>query len=1154
METPIALNTGQEIWFDVFFDAADAAPANELGQTFTDFAVFTASVNGRTSVSAIAEETPQIARFGATGWQTIKYTAGTSGEYTFGFAVINDALGGASRLYVDNVRFQNTLTFPLRDLASQRDGLGGTLQILVPRPIANDDVITVTADRPVSINVATQLLANDRDPDTFDGWRVIGIDQSASQGRVSLSSGQPIVYDPNGAYDALALGQNGIDTFRYTVDGGNGERAEATVTLIVRGVNDAPIARPDGVAAQEDGAPVAVDVLTNDDDIDTDDNASTLRLVSVAGEGATLQGRLVMYDPGDRLQSLGVGETTSQSIAYTVADRHGSLSTGELIVTVSGANDIPVAERDSGMTDQNTQVALGLTDNDSDVDRNDSLRVVMINGQPLSADNVVSLASGALVSLSTDGRLLFDPNGAYNQLPTGQSATTSFAYTVTDDQGGFADAEVTLTVIGLNDAPVATADLLDASEKGVTVYDAGQLIANDIEPDLGDQLRLIAINGEGARIEGAGIVFDPGLRFQSLSFGATTTQQFTYTVADLAGATAEGEISITIRGVNDAPIANDDSIETIEESDPASIAVLANDVDPDAGDELRVIAIDGSSIEPGGRVTLTSGSTITLQEDGTLAYDPGGAFDFLAFQQRTEEAFTYTVTDPHGGIASARVVLGISGVNDAPEAVDDVIGVITQNEMFTLNVLANDSDPDSTDFLRVVQVNGRDVRFDSQLFLQENDTALSDWVVVRENGDLTYNAGNRFNFLSAGESTQVTITYTIRDLLDARDTGNLAFEVTGINDAPEAVDDDGYGVDSATVLEFPGVGGVLSNDRDPDRFDFIRVSAVEGSAANVGREIELSSGALLTLNADGSFRYDPNEAFDSLRPSEIAFDTFSYSVSDEAGASDQATVTIQVQAEPNQPPTAVADEAMTDSDAAVRINVLANDRDPENANLKIIEVDPEHAAFVRINPDGTLTYDPSGRYDALAVGETTTDTFTYTVDDDLGGRARAQVTVTIVGTGTPALTAETIVESFEQPYGSLVTGWGIAPNIPDDDRPIRLGSTFSAFGQDLSGFAPTHFGNAVELRGEGIGIEPGQSRLETYLGLPATGLPNDLITPSDSHSGQTGDGSRCKFRKRHQYQSVFDGGGPGLRRSVDRFLRLELCFGREYYPQPTRCQ
>lgn len=99
----IHLEAGQSVWFDVFFDPP--TDANAFGsQPINDFAVITVGTGGKTTAVEFADAL-SVGGAGASGWKSLCYTAGTAGDYVFGFAVLNDGYdGGPSRLYVDNVR------------------------------------------------------------------------------------------------------------------------------------------------------------------------------------------------------------------------------------------------------------------------------------------------------------------------------------------------------------------------------------------------------------------------------------------------------------------------------------------------------------------------------------------------------------------------------------------------------------------------------------------------------------------------------------------------------------------------------------------------------------------------------------------------------------------------------------------------------------------------------------------------------------------------------------------------------------------------------------------------------------------------------------------------------------------------------------------
>ena len=107
--------------------------------------------------------------------------------------------------------------------------------------------------------------------------------------------------------------------------------------------------------------------------------------------------------------------------------------------------------------------------------------------------------------------------------------------------------------------------------------------------------------------------------------------------------------------------------------------------------------------------------------------------------------------------------------------------------------------------------------------------------------------------------------------------------------------DDAGTTNEDTVLNVPAAG-VLTNDTDPDAGDTKTVVAVNGSGANVGTPITTAKGATLTLNANGSYTYDPIAvaAFQALDTGETDTDTFTYTMQDTAAVQSSATVTITI--------------------------------------------------------------------------------------------------------------------------------------------------------------------------------------------------------------------------------------------------------------------
>ena len=198
-----------------------------------------------------------------------------------------------------------------------------------------------------------------------------------------------------------------------------------------------------------------------------------------------------------------------------------------------------------------------------------------------------------------------------------------------------------------------------------------------------------------------------------------------------------------------------------------------------------------------------------------------------------------------------------------------------------------DIDPDG-DSLTVSEVNGIAADVGNQITLESG--AL---LRANANGTFDYDPNGQFESLAEGETALDTFSYTVSDGNGGSDTATVGVTITGVNGRPLAVDDE-VSTDNNSSLN----GDVLAAnpnapDIDPDG-DPLTVSEVNGVVADVGNQIMLASGALLTVNTDGAFDYDPNGQFASLAVGETALDTFSYTVSDGNGASDTATVTVTI--------------------------------------------------------------------------------------------------------------------------------------------------------------------------------------------------------------------------------------------------------------------
>src|SRR5439155_219092 len=164
------------------------------------------------------------------------------------------------------------------------------------------------------------------------------------------------------------------------------------------------------------------------------------------------------------------------------------------------------------------------------------------------------------------------------------------------------------------------------------------------------------------------------------------------------------------------------------------------------------------------------------------------------------------------------------------------------------------------------------------------------WSYALDNSDPDTNA------LAQGAAATDVFTYTVTDANGATSSNRLSVEKRNTNDAPIAVADTN-GADAVTEsgvnpanTAFAGdpsaTGNVLTNDTDVDTGDTKAVSAVNGSAGNVGTAVTGTYGSV-TINGDGTWSYaldnsDPDT--NALAQGAAATDVFTYTVTDANGA------------------------------------------------------------------------------------------------------------------------------------------------------------------------------------------------------------------------------------------------------------------------------
>ncbi len=247
------------------------------------------------------------------------------------------------------------------------------------------------------------------------------------------------------------------------------------------------------------------------------------------------------------------------------------------------------------------------------------------------------------------------------------------------------------------------------------------------------------------------LTYNPSGRFAALGVGQSAFETFTYTVLD-NGELSTATITIEIQGVNDLPTAVDDGFTTDEDS-TGTWNVLANDTDIDNGDELTltVNSVQGLAGNVGVGFTSEQGAQVTISADGTLIYDPGEAFQYLALGESATDTFTYNVNDAHGlaSLASATVTITITGADDGVTANNDVYAV-DEDKILNGNLITDDTDAgadlniDTHDLLMIESV-------DAGTLLGELSIGTNRIVCIR--GKITPNGSSQTEIFDADGTT-----------------------------------------------------------------------------------------------------------------------------------------------------------------------------------------------------------------------------------------------------------------------------------------------------------------------------------------------------------------------------------------------------------------
>ena len=484
--------------------------------------------------------------------------------------------------YTPNANYNGPDSFTFKVNDGLADSAPAAVDITVTAvndaPVANAQSVTTAEDAPVVITLSGT---------DVDGAALTYVVVSGPANGVLSGNAPALTYTPNANY-------NGADSFTFKVNDGQTDSAAATVSISVTPVNDIPIANPQSVTTAEDAA-IAITLSGSD----IEGGSLTYSVVSAPAHG-TLSGTApnLTYTPATNYNG-------PDSFTFKVNDGQADSGAATVSITVSAVNDAPVANAQSVTTSQDVAVAITLTGTD-------------VDGGSLTYSVLSAPTHGTLSG--TAPNLTYTPAANYN-------GSDSFTFKVNDGQADSAAAAVSITVTAVNHAPVANAQSVTTNEDTVkTITLSGSDVdGNPLTYSVVTQPAYGTLSGTAPAL-----TYTPAANYNG-------ADSFTFKVNDGQADSAAAAVSITVTPVNDAPVANAQSVTTQQ-------------------DTAKAITLTGSDVD-GNPLTYSIG---TQPGHGTLSGTAPNLTYTPAAGYSGADSFTFVVNDGTVNSAAATVSITVS--------------------------------------------------------------------------------------------------------------------------------------------------------------------------------------------------------------------------------------------------------------------------------------------------------------------------------------------------------------------------------------------------------------------------------------------------------------------------------------------------------------
>jgi len=796
------------------------------------------------------------------------------------------------------------------------------------------------------VDVSGTLYHTDIDANNADDTFTAVADVATTYGTYSVTTGGAWTYtldNNNAAINSLTDSDEVADTFVVTAEDGTAE----DVMIQIIGANDAPTSSPiSDVVVDEDVALDALDVTSYFADVDAGD---TLSYTADFGEGS-----MVLADgivPGNTFDNDGVGV---HNVTITATDSSNVTASESFTITVNNVNDAAVITAADGTIAEGDATVSGSATH-TDVDANNADDTFTAVTDVATTYGTYSVTAGGAWTYT-----LNNENAAIDALAA--SASLADTITVTAEDGTTKD--VTITITGVNDAPVITSSATASAPENGTV--AMTITATDVDSGSISY----SISGTDAALfsidESSGALTFNSAPDYELQDPVANDNTYNLTVSATDGSeTTTQEVAITVTNVEGGPVFSSAETISVSENQTAVVTLTASD------DENDTIAF-----------SITGGDDQDSFDlaDGVLTFKEAPNYEVKASYTLTVAA-TEVGTDALNS-ADQTITVSVTDVNDAPTSspISDVV-VDEDVALDALDVTSYFADVDAGDTLSYTADFG------------EGSMVLADGIVP----------GNTFDNDGVGVHN-VTITAT--DSSNVTASESFTITVNNVNDAAVITAADGTIAEGDATVS----GSATHTDVDANNADDT-FTAVTDVATTYGTYSVTAGGAwTYTLNNE-------NAAIDALAASASLADTITVTAED--GTTKDVTITITGV---NDAPVGVADSLTISEDAAATvISVLSNDTDAEDSALSVVfKTAGSNGTVVNVG-DGTVTYEPNANFSG-------SDTFTYIASDGTEQSELTTVTVTVDAVNDPTTGSVTI--SGDAKTGQVLTA---SNTLADDD-------------------------------------------------------------------------------------------------------------------------